>query len=155
MNKQKKQIIILACLIVVFITVSINAVISVRKSLARMSKAAAVVPMQPAKALTAPTAPGQQPAPEAPTAKPIEQAGWGVDPFSGRPISVETGGISEIKLSGIVYSAKNPKESYAIINNDIIGIGGKVGDSQLKIVNITQDEVTLNDGTKDIKLRVR
>lgn len=72
---------------------------------------------------------------------------WGVDPFvitrASAPHSFA------LALDGIVY---DDKDSYALINNQLLHIGDEVNGKQ--VVDIQQDRVILNDGTKDIELRL-
>jgi hypothetical protein len=68
------------------------------------------------------------------------------NPFSTAKAS--SGGAPFV-LGGIVGSAKNPK---AMIGNDIVGVGEKVGGCT--VVVIKSDRVILNDGTRDIELKM-
>ncbi|MDP2912826.1 MAG: hypothetical protein Q8N91_02330 [Candidatus Omnitrophota bacterium] len=71
---------------------------------------------------------------------------WVKHPFApkGGPASVR------LVLSGIVGSAKNPK---AMIGDVIVGVGDKVG--QYKVVAVGKNRVILNDGAKDIELKLK
>lgn len=64
------------------------------------------------------------------------------NPFSPRGSFLAASG-----LSGILWDKESPK---AIINNNIVGIGDKVDGNTL--VDIRQDRVILNDGTKNFEL---
>ncbi len=72
-------------------------------------------------------------------------ADWGRDPFV---FSTETS--QELVLGGIVW---DPGQPAAIISGEIVVKGGAVG--SYVVVEIQQDRVILNDGEKDIELRLR
>jgi len=69
---------------------------------------------------------------------------WGRNPFV---LHVQQA-LEAIRLQGIIWDKENPT---AIIGDNIVGIGDKI-DSKT-VVDIKQDHVILNDGTKDIELR--
>lgn len=52
-------------------------------------------------------------------------------------------------LNGIAWDQKNPR---AVINNRIVTIGDKVGNST--VVEILRDHVVLNDGTANFEFRL-
>ena len=56
---------------------------------------------------------------------------------------------SVLALGGIVY---DEKDSYALINNQLLHIGDEVNGN--RVVDIQQDRVILNDGNKDIELKL-
>jgi len=70
---------------------------------------------------------------------------WIRCPFCGMLYIDGEGGI--IALSGILWDDKAPK---AVINGEIVGIGDKI--NKYSVVDIDRNTVTLNDGTKDIKV---
>lgn len=72
---------------------------------------------------------------------------WGRDPFmiTQTPVSDSFA----LALGGIVY---DEKDSYALINNQLLHIGDEVAGN--RVVGIQQDRVILNDGNKDIELRL-
>ena len=72
---------------------------------------------------------------------------WGRDPFviTQAPVSHS----SVLALGGIVY---DEKDSYALINNQLLHIGDEVNGN--RVVDIQQDRVILNDGNKDIELKL-
>jgi len=78
-------------------------------------------------------------------AKRSNYSSWGRNPFliSGAPIR-RFGGFT---INGILWDKKNP---LAIINERIVKIGDKIDGNT--VVNIKQDRVILNDGSKDIEL---
>lgn len=69
----------------------------------------------------------------------------GRDSFSAAPI-MTFGGVA---LEGILWDKERPM---AIINDTIREIGDKVGINT--IVDIKQDRVILNDGSKDFELKL-
>lgn len=72
---------------------------------------------------------------------------WKRNPF----IPTQTAGPAiSLVLNGIVGSSKNPK---AIIGDLIVGVGDKVG--PYKVTAIKQNRVILNDGTKDLELKLK
>jgi len=74
---------------------------------------------------------------------------WGRDPFAIRSDSPSSDAtISGLKLEGIIC---DEKESYAIINGEVVKEGGKVGGNT--VVRIEKKAVIVNDGTKDYNLR--
>ena len=72
---------------------------------------------------------------------------WGRDPFmvTQTPVSIS----SALALDGIVY---DEKDSYVLINNQLLHIGDEVNGN--RVVDIQQDRVILNDGNKDIELKL-
>jgi len=78
-----------------------------------------------------------------------EFTSWKRSPF----VSQETKTVSsdmKITLSGVVWHNNEPK---ALLNGEIIGIGEKIGD--YKVTEIKGDSVTLNDGVKDLRLKIK
>ena len=71
---------------------------------------------------------------------------WARSPFI--PKSVK-GSSYQMELSGILGSGKNLK---AMINGQIVGKGDKLGSNT--VADIAVDRVTLNDGTRDIVLKL-
>ena len=72
------------------------------------------------------------------------------DPFSSGPIMML--GISKfegLNLMGILWDEESPK---VIINDEILGIGDDIDGNT--IVDIRQNKVILNDGSKDFELRL-
>lgn len=76
---------------------------------------------------------------------------WNGNPFSLQRPTQKTNitTSSKFTLTGIVWDKNNPK---AIINDNILGRGAKIGTNT--IVDIKQDRVILNDGTKDFELKI-
>jgi hypothetical protein len=71
------------------------------------------------------------------------------DPFSLAPIIPSEKYSSDTHLNGIVWDKTSPM---AIINDEIVKIGDSVGGKI--VVDIKQDRVILNDGSKDFELRL-
>lgn len=72
---------------------------------------------------------------------------WGRDPFllTRTPTTLSLG----LRLSGVIFDEQG---GYAVINDQICRIGDEINGN--KIVDIKQDRVILNDGSKDIELRL-
>lgn len=72
---------------------------------------------------------------------------WGRDPFviTQTPASHS----SALALGGIVY---DEKDSYVLINDQVLHRGDQVNGN--RVVDIKRDRVILNDGNKDIELRL-
>ena len=69
-----------------------------------------------------------------------------------RPFIPEGSGIatsSRFALSGIIGTGKNAK---AMIGDVIVGRGDKVGENT--VMEVRQDRVILNDGSRDFELRL-
>lgn len=73
-------------------------------------------------------------------------SGWRRSPFV--PKGSRAG--SSFGLSGIVWDKKKPK---AMIGDAIVNKGDKTG--SYTVVDIKKDSVVLNDGTKDIELKLQ
>lgn len=67
---------------------------------------------------------------------------WGRDPFDVYAVKSQ-----KSILSGVLWERESPQ---AMINDEIVGIGGKAG--LYTVVDIQQDRVILNDGTKDFEV---
>ncbi len=72
---------------------------------------------------------------------------WGRDPFMVTQTPASSS--SALALDGIVY---DEKDSYVLINNQLLHIGDEVNGN--RVVGIQQDRVILNDGNKDIELKL-
>lgn len=72
---------------------------------------------------------------------------WGRNPFVVTRGLVS--GVTGLQLGGIIYDAK---ECYALINDRIVRVGDEVNGN--KVIEIKQDRVILNDGSKDFELRL-
>lgn len=77
----------------------------------------------------------------------VRYTGWGRNPFAPAAASVPV--ASDLVLTGIAWDEKIPK---AVINDQIVGIGTKIGDRKVK--TIRRDSVVLTDGTEDFELRI-
>lgn len=76
---------------------------------------------------------------------------WGKNPFSVSKAAIEVPAVSGqgIRLGGIIYDAN---EVCALINDELVRKGDLVDGK--KVIEIRKDMVVLNDGTKDIELRL-
>ncbi len=72
---------------------------------------------------------------------------WGRNPFTSEGVSAEAG--TGLVLNGILWDNKKP---LVIINDNVIGIGGKIGENT--IVDIKKESVILNSGTGNFELRL-
>lgn len=66
--------------------------------------------------------------------------GWGRDPFLFGASTATGFGIEGFILNGIVWDKDNP---YAIINNDVVKIGDKIGD--IAVVEINKESVIVEE----------
>ena len=150
-KKDKNQLVVLLILIFIFIIASMNSYAQVQKSLAKRKKILASVPSPITYAQTSSGEQAVAPGVQFPGGS---VASGGIDPFTGKPIAFEgEGGQSSLKISGIVYSTKNPTDSYAIINNFIVKVGDTIPGSQLKVAGISEEEITVSDGTNKMQLK--
>ena len=152
MDKNQKQLLMLGGLILVFLVVSINSVITVRKKIAKARKSGQVKPKEFSRPTVATTSTQTQSPTD--TESLSGQFSWGADPFSGRRIDVGAGGGPALTVTGIVYNSKKPEDSYAIIDNSIVKIGDKITGSQMEVTEITRDTVTLTDEKDKLELKV-
>ncbi|MFH0763584.1 MAG: hypothetical protein V1927_01090 [Candidatus Omnitrophota bacterium] len=73
---------------------------------------------------------------------------WARSPFAPGGFSKSTS--SSLSLGGIMWNAENPK---AMIGDMIVKKGDKVGD--YVVIQVRKDSVILNDGSKNIELKLR
>lgn len=141
----KKEKIILASLGVLILIVWVPALFSGSKGGPTRQK------QQQARSPSAPSQPVAQA--EGPTDLP----GWGENPFTadrGNSVTGPTpvvlkGGSTSYFLSGILWDPQAPS---AIINNQVLSVGDRVGGWQVK--EIQRDKVILSDGDSTQTLRV-
>lgn len=75
---------------------------------------------------------------------------WGKNPFSvSKAATPAPVGSQGLRLGGIIYDAN---EVCALINDELVHKGDSVDGK--KVVEIYRDRVILNDGSKDIELRL-
>jgi len=72
---------------------------------------------------------------------------WKRSPFVPKPTS--DGSYAGTKLSGILTSGKELK---AMMGDMVVGKGDKIGGNT--VVEVRKDSVVLNDGTKDIEIKL-
>lgn len=70
---------------------------------------------------------------------------WGRNPFVQREIALRKIPF----LQGVAWDEKKPK---AVINGEILGVGGQV--EGYRVTEIQKDRVLLNDGQQDLELRM-
>lgn len=74
------------------------------------------------------------------------QASWGKDPFVlQEAASSGGGGVEDLRLMGITTG--DTKKAKAIINNEIVSIGSRIG--KFKVVDIASDRVVVSDGAQN------
>ena len=141
-NTEKKKLII-------FIVLGALAVLSVVRGIFTPSAIRRDLASTPAQTVqkTEPAATRLATSPSARSAKKSKYNTWGRNPFVAATIPGEPAG--ELKLGGILWDKDKP---VAIINDNMAGIGDTVG--AYKVVGITQDSVTLNDGTEEHILKL-
>ena len=145
--KDKKQIAVVAGLLIIFIIASKDSFGRMKKSQERLKRTRLVKTF--AQTGTVPSAMTQANVPMEGGA-----SGSAIDPFSGRPISIGIeAGPSAFNLSGIVFNPKDRMNSFAIINNRPCKVGDTIPKSTMKIIDVTIDEVILTDGTSTLKLK--
>lgn len=70
-----------------------------------------------------------------------------MDPFTSKRVEKKTEKAKDLKLAGITSAGK---DSTAIINDEVVKVGGQVGD--WKVIQILPDAVTLSDGAETVSL---
>lgn len=70
-----------------------------------------------------------------------------MDPFASKRVEKKTDKAKDLKLAGITWADKG---STAIINDEVVKVGGQVGD--WKVIQILPDAVTLSDGAETVSL---
>lgn len=70
-----------------------------------------------------------------------------MDPFISKGAQKKTDKAKDLKLAGITWSGKN---STAIINDEVVKVGGQVGDWE--VIQILPGAVTLSDGAETVSL---
>lgn len=81
------------------------------------------------------------------SAKRSDYITWGRNPFS--PVEAPVKVVTKLTLNGIMWDEERP---LAIINDNVIGIGGKVGEN--RVVEIKRNSVILNDGISNFELNL-
>lgn len=89
----------------------------------------------------------KQPAPVEKT----EGSGWGRDPFALRETSPqEADTIASLKLMGITASDKT--KAMAVMNDEIVRVGSKIG--KFRVLKINPKSVVVTDGTENYTLKM-
>jgi len=140
MERQKK--------IIILIILAIGAVISLIYGITAPPKTRRGISQAPRAASSEKAAPSpRRIVPTERHAKRSEFNFWGRNPFVQKESPKVK--ITKLSLNGILWDDVNPK---AIIGDDIVGIGDKVGSNT--VVDIKEDYVILNDGTADFELKL-
>ncbi|MFH0790607.1 MAG: hypothetical protein V2A64_03150 [Candidatus Omnitrophota bacterium] len=147
MEKQQKQLMITAGLIVVLIAASINTF--KKKAPVKKSSAAKVSSLESNPKLPqSPSAKAVSPVDEKASDPRVERAklDWGRDPFK---LSLDKEyQRSDLTLKGISFG--KDKQGFAFINNDIVKKGDKVGDYD--VLEVDKDKVLLKKGNQNFYL---
>ena len=157
-ERDKKQLLALGVMVILLVFLSGNAVKSInserKRQALRKSTALRLALAKTTPAATAATGATQpQQIMLEPTGQGLPTAS-GIDPFSGKQISIGvTDAQNSLRLSGIVFNAKDKNNSYAIIDNNVVKLGETIGNTKLKLEDISAEEVTVSDGTHSTKLR--
>lgn len=143
MDKKKQQIIIAGVLVVVLIALIGNTLLNKPKPQAQVQS------VEPDVSAVAPASvPQVQPMPETKTEnKSTDTTMWGRDPFVLKEIGAP-GTVISLRVMGITLS-KN-KKRMAIINNEMVAVGSKIG--QYSVVRILKDRVVVTDGKENFDL---
>lgn len=144
MDKQQKQLIITAGLVLVLLTVWINALIVIKKRASRkkVTPKTAVAEVQNESSKL----PQLVKQPEYPKETDLE---WLRDPFSGKFYTGYKGDAADLKLAGILWDKEKPQ---AIINNEVVSVGNSI--SSYIVVEIKQYSVVLTDGSNVFELKL-
>ncbi len=140
MDKTRRSQIIFGCLVVIAVIVWVSNFSSVKGQKVSFPDTKNEEEM-PLSQLVSRLSSGSLPPPSG-AAKTLHD-NWGHNPFILTPVK---GGMV---LQGIIWDPAGPK---ALINDEIVGIGDQIG--TMKVLDIQNQKVILNDGTKDIELVV-
>lgn len=131
-DKQNKKLIIL-------IILSVLAVFSLIRG--------AVTPTKSRRLVEKPIGPAEEGLSVKRYVKRSNYSGWGRNPFTKEaPIKLATGPT----LEGIMWDEKLP---LALINGETVKIGDKLGSDT--VIDIQKDKVILNDGSRDLELKLQ
>jgi len=137
MDKKRLEIIITVILGIIFLVVSINAVLVAIKKTKQRNAAQVFFPRSIPIAVKSPL-----------TEVPENKPSWVRDPFSGKLYS-STSEI-ELHLEGILW---DPEKPAAIINGEVVKIGDKLTNGS-RIITIKQNAVIVNDGERNIEIKL-
>ncbi len=148
MDKKKLEIIVIIILALVFIFILAGSFKKTRSKMpsAEQKTSQAILPEQE---ITPLFATRHEKSME--KTKDNKELAWGRDPFMLHDIGtgvVDT--VENLKLMGITVG-KNTK-SMAIINDEIVSVGSKIG--KFKIVSIMSNKVVVTDGEKNYDLKL-
>lgn len=144
MGRKRLEIIITLVLVIVFILAWANSIRVLKERNKRN------VPVQVPNAFVTPEAANSGTLTEANINNGKTNLEWNRCPFSGKNYgSIESKSIN-LKLNGIIWDDKKP---VAVINNDIVKSGDKLSNN-IVVVEIKKDRVILNDGSKNIELKL-
>lgn len=138
MEKKKIELIITIGLCVVFILALSNSIRKIKSKFAAPIQQAVPEAEQPQQQLKAPLDVSVK----------DDDAQWVRDPFSGKIYSGKEE-IIDLRLSGIIWDAQNPR---ALINDSVVGEGGSIG--QFKVIKIFKDKVQLGIGNRTFEIKL-
>lgn len=145
MQKEKVKLGVTIILVGVFLYVAVGALKRIRLESARPTPSPGSVPAKPLAFDAA------QYVPEVSLYKRLKQqtAGMalGSDPFTHMPLGAYT--VKAVKLTGILWDARAPR---AIVAGRVLKAGDSIG--AVTIVSIQQDKVIVNDGNREMELRL-
>jgi len=153
MDKKKTELIVTGVLIVIFVIVLTNSIMKIRaKTAPRPSEAITEQPANPASQLSIfpeKERPGHSTAAiSKKEAREKTVPTWGRDPFTREETIISSdSGVSSLRLMGITIGSS---KSMAIINNEIVNTGSKIG--KFTVLKIARDRVVLTDGTENFEL---
>lgn len=155
MDKKKAELVITGVLIVIFIIVLTNSIMKIRGKIPPAPKPKLVDEVSEPPALTTRketlSVKTEQFISKETLKKDIRQKtepSWGRDPFVREETVIsQDSGVSSLKLMGITTGGS---KSMAIINNEIVNVGSKVG--KFTVLKIVKDRVVLTDGEKNFEL---
>ncbi len=146
MDKRKLELLIAGILIIVFTFILINSFKKVK------SKHMFIKSQVSAKAL-----PAQELKPLFMTKKPEvkkeeREIGWGRDPFTLQETSIDrVDTIANLKLMGITID--KTAKSMAIINNELLSVGDKIG--KFRVIKISKGSVIVTDEKENFELKLK
>lgn len=144
-SKQKNQLMIVGALVAVFALVFAN---SLRQVKAKLEPTTAYTQATPGAGLhDIKVFKGQVSEPK----KEEREVKWGRDPFVLQEASQgAVDSVASLKLMGIITGTNSKPK--AIINNEILSVGSKLGKFTLK--GISKNKVVVSDGEKDYDLNL-
>jgi hypothetical protein len=79
-----------------------------------------------------------------------EDGGWGRDPFVLHEVAVKVDSVENLRLMGITSGGN--KKPMAVINNELVPVGAKIG--KFEVIEISKKGVAVTDGKKIYTLKL-